>query len=54
MPQKIVPMIHVPDVRATADWYVSIGFDLVRVNEEDGELNWALLRLGEFLLFSIR
>jgi uncharacterized glyoxalase superfamily protein PhnB len=47
MPQKVVPMIHVPDVKATADWYVSIGFRLVRVNEEDGELNWALLRLGE-------
>ena len=47
MPQKVVPMIHVPDVRATADWYVSIGFRLVRGNEEDGELNWALLRLGE-------
>ena len=40
-------MIHVPDVRGTADWYVSIGFRLVRWNEEDGELNWALLRLGE-------
>jgi uncharacterized glyoxalase superfamily protein PhnB len=47
MSQKVVPMIHVPDVRATADWYVSIGFRLVRWNEEDGELNWALLTLGE-------
>jgi len=46
MPQKVVPMIHVPDVRATADWYVSIGFTLERGNEEDGELNWALLTLG--------
>jgi uncharacterized glyoxalase superfamily protein PhnB len=47
MPVKIVPMIHVPDVSATADWYVSIGFELVRENIEDGETNWALLRLGE-------
>jgi uncharacterized glyoxalase superfamily protein PhnB len=39
-------MIHVPDVRATADWYVSIGFELRRFNEEDGETNWALLTLG--------
>jgi uncharacterized glyoxalase superfamily protein PhnB len=46
MPEKIVPMVHVPDVRATADWYESIGFKLVRTNEEDGEMNWALLTLG--------
>jgi hypothetical protein len=51
MPIKIVPMIHVPDVRATADLYVSIGFTLVRSNEarrneEDGQLDWALLSLG--------
>lgn len=39
-------MIHVPDVRATAVWYVSIGFTLVRFNEEDSEMNWALLELG--------
>ena len=39
-------MIYVPDVRAAADWYVSIGFELKRVNEEDGEMNWALLSLG--------
>jgi uncharacterized glyoxalase superfamily protein PhnB len=45
MPQMIVPMIHVPDVRATADWYVSIGFKVLRTNEEDGEMNWALLSL---------
>lgn len=39
-------MIHVPDVRATVDWYTSIGFTLVRQNEEDGELNWAKLTFG--------
>ena len=47
MPAKIVPMIHVPDVSATAEWYASIGFKLVRQNVEDGEANWALLTLGE-------
>ena len=41
MPQKVVPMIHVPDVGATAKWYMSIGFKLLRQNEEDGDLNWA-------------
>jgi uncharacterized glyoxalase superfamily protein PhnB len=39
-------MIHVPDVRATANWYVSIGFKLIGQNEEDGELNWAKLAFG--------
>jgi hypothetical protein len=41
MSQAVVPMIHVPNVRATAEGYTSIGFTLVRENEEDGELNWA-------------
>jgi uncharacterized glyoxalase superfamily protein PhnB len=54
MPAKIVPMIHVPDVRATAAWYVSIGFTMMRYNEEDGELNWALLTLdGSELMLNI-
>lgn len=43
MPQIVVPMIHVPDVRATIEWYTSVGFKLVRQNEEDGEINWAKL-----------
>jgi len=40
-------MIHVPDVRTTADWYTSIGFKLRASNEEDGEMNWAALTYGE-------
>jgi catechol 2,3-dioxygenase-like lactoylglutathione lyase family enzyme len=40
MSQTVVPMIHVPDVRATVAWYTSIGFTLVRQKEEDGESNW--------------
>jgi catechol 2,3-dioxygenase-like lactoylglutathione lyase family enzyme len=39
-------MIHVPDVRATVEWYRSIGFTLVRENVEDGNMNWALLKFG--------
>jgi uncharacterized glyoxalase superfamily protein PhnB len=39
-------MIHVPDIRAAIEWYRSIGFKLVRQNEEDGEVNWALLSYG--------
>ena len=47
MPQQVVPMLHVPNVRATADWYVSIGFTLARTNEEDDEMNWASLTFGD-------
>src|SRR4051812_21844086 len=46
MPQTVVPMIHVPDVSATVDWYASIGFELLLQNEEDGEVNWAKLSFG--------
>ena len=47
MPEKVVPMIHVLDVTATMNWYTSIGFKLLGQNEEDGEVNWALLSYGE-------
>ena len=47
MTQIVVPMIHVPDVRATIDWYSGIGFKLIRQNEEDGEINWAKLSFGD-------
>ena len=46
MSPTVVPMIHVPDVRATADWHTAIGFTLVRQGEEDGELVWAKLIFG--------
>jgi hypothetical protein len=39
-------MIHVPDVACTAAWYQSIGFRLLRTNEEDGESDWASLSFG--------
>ena len=49
MPACIVPMIHVPDVDATAQWYASIGFEILNVNREceTGPIDWALLRFGE-------
>lgn len=46
MAERVVPMIHVPDVRATAEWYRALGFTVHRTNEEDGEMNWASLSLG--------
>jgi uncharacterized glyoxalase superfamily protein PhnB len=44
---RIVPMIHVSDVPATADWYVSIGFKVVDIGDLDGEAVWALLSYGD-------
>ena len=46
MSQTVVPMIHVPDVQTAVDWYRSIGFELVRENRDDGELNWAKMSFG--------
>ncbi|HEY6269809.1 MAG TPA: hypothetical protein VIX11_16030 [Candidatus Acidoferrum sp.] len=34
MSQTVAPMIHVPDVRATVEWYTPIGFTLLRQNDE--------------------
>ncbi|MBI1760844.1 MAG: hypothetical protein HYR56_05335 [Acidobacteria bacterium] len=45
--KSIVPMIHVPDVRATVEWYAAIGFTLVTTNEDNGEMDWALLTFGD-------
>lgn len=49
MASRLVPMVHVPDVRATADWYRAIGFEVAGWNPDDSgpeTWNWALLRLG--------
>jgi len=47
MEQTAVPMFHVPDVRATVDWYTKLGFDVVNTyaNEGDG-LSFAILSFG--------
>lgn len=60
MSSRITPMIHVPDVRATAVWYRSIGFRVVGwhgcdaqqiddgpLPESDMTLDWAMLRWGD-------
>jgi uncharacterized glyoxalase superfamily protein PhnB len=47
MSERIVPMIHVPDVRATVDWYVDIGFKIVDTYDDGGDgLSFAILELG--------
>jgi uncharacterized glyoxalase superfamily protein PhnB len=47
MAEKVVPMIHVPDVRATVDWYQGIGFTVIDTYGDSGDgLSFALLSFG--------
>ncbi len=47
MAAKVVPMIHVPDVRATVDWYESIGFTVNDTYGDEGDgLSFAILSFG--------
>jgi len=47
--RKVVPMIHVPDVRATVEWYESIGFEVVATyGDETGEnFSFAIVSYGD-------
>jgi uncharacterized glyoxalase superfamily protein PhnB len=59
MGSRITPMIHVPDVSATANWYRSVGFTLAGWHACDGDglgqgplpsgvaLDWAMLGWGD-------
>ena len=46
--EHLTPMIHVPDVRATLDWYESIGFRAVNTydNGTENGLSFAILAFG--------
>jgi len=47
MSERVVPMIHVPDVAATVDWYRNIGFTVVETYGHDGKgLSFAILAFG--------
>jgi hypothetical protein len=47
MTKKAVPMIHVPDVAATVDWYTSIGFTSIAEYGNDGDgLSFAMMAFG--------
>ena len=47
MAEKVVPMIHVSDVRATVDWYESIGFTVTDTYDDGGQgLSFAILSFG--------
>ena len=47
MPARVTAMIRVPDVGATVAYYEALGFTVVDSHRDDGELNWALLSLGD-------
>ena len=42
----LTPMLQVPDIAASIAWYTAVGFEVLGTNEDDGELNWALLGYG--------
>lgn len=45
--KRVVPMIHVPDVRATVDWYQGLGFAVKDTFGDDSEgLSFAILSFG--------
>jgi hypothetical protein len=47
MADNVVPMIHVPDVRATTDWYQHIGFTISDTYGNGGSgLSFAILSFG--------
>src|SRR5262249_52268154 len=44
---KTIPMIRVPDIARTLDWYTTIGFKEVGRFPEKGEPNWGMLQFGK-------
>lgn len=47
MQNRCVPMIHVPDVRATIDWYQEIGFQIVETFDNGSSgLSFAIVSFG--------
>jgi uncharacterized glyoxalase superfamily protein PhnB len=47
MDHRVVPMIHVPDVRATIGWYESVGFEVLETfGDGGGNLSFAVLAFG--------
>jgi uncharacterized glyoxalase superfamily protein PhnB len=46
MAEKVVPMIHVPDVAATVEWYKSIGFTVLNVHDDGEGIVFAMVSFG--------
>ena len=48
MRENVTPMIHVPDVRATVDWYEDIGFSVGDTYGDGGAgLSFAIMSFGQ-------
>ena len=48
MSKRVVPMIHVPNVRATVDWYKEIGFNVIETYDDGGSgLSFAVMSFGD-------
>jgi hypothetical protein len=45
--KKGIPMISVPDIAATLDWYTSIGFKELGRHSDGGLVNWGMLSFGK-------
>jgi ankyrin repeat protein/uncharacterized glyoxalase superfamily protein PhnB len=45
--KKGVPMLTVPDVARTLDWYLSIGFEELTRYEDDGVVNFGMVSFGK-------
>ena len=47
MAKKVVPMLHVPDVRRTVDWYRELGFEVTVTYGDGGEgQSFAMVAFG--------
>ena len=47
MNETVTPMIHVPDVGATVNWYRNIGFEVTDMYDDGGDgLSFAILAFG--------
>ncbi len=42
----LTPMLAVPDLEATVNWYRAIGFELAGSHEQEGRMGWARVTLG--------
>jgi catechol 2,3-dioxygenase-like lactoylglutathione lyase family enzyme len=49
MSKRVVPMIHVPDVRATVEWYEELGFNVVATygNETNDGYSFGIVSFGD-------
>ena len=49
---RVTPMIHVPDVSATVEWYKNIGFTVsATYGNEQGGISFAVLSFGSSMLY---